>query len=226
VEDEELSLDPHPQLAGPRQRSGATKRLRTQLQLNIAGRKLFAERGWHGTRMEDVAQEAGVSLKTLYKHYPSKHALIARVYGGTFSVMIEDGQHLLDETEDVRQVLEWMFAKLVETSINRRNLTAAMIAALLEQPLIYPEPTADQLPEDFGVASIVAAISDLIEIGQEDGLLNPNLPAFKVASYHVTETLLFITMNAEAAIDEVQQLVLTQVMPALSASAQTASARD
>ncbi len=195
--------------------------MRTQLALIRAAREEFTEKGWNGTRVEDVARRADCSVKTLYNHFKTKHELIARVFGGVLTVIIEDGQRVLNETEDVTKTIEWMLSKLVETSIRRRNITAAMVAAMLEQPLIYPEvdhtPGA-KLPEDYGAAIIVAALSDLIELGQEDGLFNADLPAFQVASYHVIGTLLLIAMQPDMATEEVQKIALSQLMPALTSS--------
>jgi hypothetical protein len=133
------------------------------------------------------------------------------------AVIIEDGQHLLNETEDVRKTVEWMLCKLVETSVKRRNITAAMAAAILEQPLTYPEVDYDkgELPEDFGVAVLIAALSDLIEMGQEGGNLNSEVDAFRVANYHVVAILLMIALNPELSTEEAQRLACSQVMSAL-----------
>jgi AcrR family transcriptional regulator len=39
-----------------------------------AARKLFVERGYHATRPQDVAREAGLGHGTFYLHYPDKRA--------------------------------------------------------------------------------------------------------------------------------------------------------
>jgi AcrR family transcriptional regulator len=40
-----------------------------------AASALFAERGYAGTRLEDIAAAAGVTKQLLYRHFPSKKAL-------------------------------------------------------------------------------------------------------------------------------------------------------
>src|ERR1700744_2349178 len=42
--------------------------------LKRAARKLFVERGYHDTRPQDVAREAGLGHGTFYLHYPDKRA--------------------------------------------------------------------------------------------------------------------------------------------------------
>ena len=59
-------------MAEPRIRLSAPER-RSQL-LQVAGR-LFAEQGFHGLSMEQLADAAGVSKPVLYQHFPSKRRL-------------------------------------------------------------------------------------------------------------------------------------------------------
>src|ERR1700744_1807061 len=40
--------------------------------LKRAARKLFVERGYHATRPQDIAREAGLGPGTFYLHYPDK----------------------------------------------------------------------------------------------------------------------------------------------------------
>ena len=59
-------------MPGSRIRLSAPER-RSQL-LDVAGR-LFAEQGFHGLSMEQLAEAAGVSKPVLYQHFPSKQRL-------------------------------------------------------------------------------------------------------------------------------------------------------
>jgi len=44
-----------------------------------AAERLFAERGYAATRTADIARAAGVTERTLFKHFPDKDALLRRV---------------------------------------------------------------------------------------------------------------------------------------------------
>lgn len=49
---------------------------RTRQELLDAARKLFAERGFHSTSTADIAAAAGVTERTLFRHFPSKISLV------------------------------------------------------------------------------------------------------------------------------------------------------
>ena len=54
-----------------------------------AARKLFVERGYHATRPQDIAREAGLGHGTFYLHYPDKRAC--------FLAFVEDARTELDQ---------------------------------------------------------------------------------------------------------------------------------
>ncbi|MEP6775443.1 MAG: helix-turn-helix domain-containing protein [Chloroflexota bacterium] len=53
----------------------------TQREIIEAARRLFMERGYSGTTIEQIAQEAGVAVETLYSTFGSKRAVLSRLVG-------------------------------------------------------------------------------------------------------------------------------------------------
>lgn len=51
----------------------------TKLRILAAAVRLFAERGYAGTRTAEIARAAKVTERTLFKHFPDKEALLGRV---------------------------------------------------------------------------------------------------------------------------------------------------
>jgi AcrR family transcriptional regulator len=60
-----------------------------------AARKLFVERGYHATRPQDIAREAGLGHGTFYLHYPDKKAC--------FLAFVDDAREELHEFMITRQ---------------------------------------------------------------------------------------------------------------------------
>lgn len=84
----------------------------TRRAISAAARRLFLDRGWAGTRVRDVAAEAGVSEPTVYAVYGNKAGL---------------AMALLDSLDDAADPLR-MLRELDEAKGNPR----AQLAALLE----------------------------------------------------------------------------------------------
>jgi AcrR family transcriptional regulator len=55
------------------------KGLQTRDALECAARKLFAERGFHGTTLADITSAAGKSPAVFYRYYDDKEDLLARL---------------------------------------------------------------------------------------------------------------------------------------------------
>src|SRR5687767_4760371 len=86
----------------PRTRLSAPQR-RSQL-LAVAGR-LFAEQGFHGLSMEQLAEAAGVSKPVLYQHFPSKRELyLALVNDAADELQAQVGKALEGTTDNEARV--------------------------------------------------------------------------------------------------------------------------
>jgi AcrR family transcriptional regulator len=83
----------------PRPRLSASER-REQV-LAVAG-ELFAEHGYHGASMEQLADAAGVSKPVLYQHFASKHELYLAVVRDAVEEMEAVVRRALAGTEDNR----------------------------------------------------------------------------------------------------------------------------
>ena len=64
-----------------------------------AARAVFAEDGLDA-QMDDVARRAGVGVGTLYRHYPTKDALVQAMVADHFERMAERGRAALEEDGD------------------------------------------------------------------------------------------------------------------------------
>jgi AcrR family transcriptional regulator len=70
---------------GSRSAGRVTKGERTKRRLMAATRKVLAEKGYHATRIEDIAKAAGVAKGTLYLYFKDKKAIIMEVMQEVFA---------------------------------------------------------------------------------------------------------------------------------------------
>jgi len=69
---------------------------RRRSQILDAAEKIFALRGFHGARMDDIASESGLSKGALYWYYRSKEELIHALLQRIFAMPMRTAEHLLE----------------------------------------------------------------------------------------------------------------------------------
>ncbi len=99
-----LTASPAP--ATPRRRKGE----RTAERILDAAEALFAERGYAGATLRDVAAKVGVRTPSLYNHFPSKESLYAAVLERGISPVLDVLTEVVETRDrsdrDVRQIVE------------------------------------------------------------------------------------------------------------------------
>jgi AcrR family transcriptional regulator len=83
-----------------------------------AAARLFARRGFHGTGMRLIAEEAGVSIGAVYHYFPSKEEVFLAVLRHEYDRRLAEAQALwrdgVSAPEVVRRVVELHFASVAE----------------------------------------------------------------------------------------------------------------
>ncbi|WP_121195024.1 TetR family transcriptional regulator [Motilibacter peucedani] len=82
-----------------------TARERREQLLDI-GRKLFADKGFEGTSVEEIAAQAGVSKPVVYEHFGGKEGLYAVVVDREVESLLRSMTNALTATERSRELLE------------------------------------------------------------------------------------------------------------------------
>ncbi|GAA3669192.1 TetR/AcrR family transcriptional regulator [Nocardioides ginsengisoli] len=98
---------------------------------------LFAARGFHGVSVADLGAAVGISGPALYKHFPSKQAMLAEMLTSISELLLEVGQQRVD-------------AGLGEPAAALRGLVDWHLEfALAHRPLIVVQDRDwESLPED------------------------------------------------------------------------------
>jgi len=132
---------------------------RAQL-LDVAGR-LFAEHGFHGLSMEQLADGAGISKPVLYQHFPSKRDLYLALVRDAVTEMEERVRTALDGTDDNRARVEGAIAAYFDFVEDRRfgllfetaELTDADVRAAVESAMTrVADAVGALIAEDAGLS--------------------------------------------------------------------------
>lgn len=132
----------------PGRRLNAADR-RRQL-LAVAG-ELFAEHGFHGLSMEQLAEGAGVSKPVLYQHFPSKRDLYLALVRDAVSDMERVVTAALAGTSDNRARVEGAVAAYVDfVGDDRHRLIAASAELGDEDARAIVEDATNRVAEAVG----------------------------------------------------------------------------
>lgn len=111
--------------------------LRNRQKILDTAEQMFARQGL-GVSVDDIARETGIGVGTLYRHFPTKHALIAALAGGHFAKFADRAEQLAAEPRPgaaLRELIEIM----VRESANKRDLLDTLRGnAWLDSPEIEP----------------------------------------------------------------------------------------
>lgn len=123
-------VDPAPRLTDDDSSLRSRKKQRTRAELMQAAADLFTEHGFDETTTTDIATRADVSQRTLFRHFPTKEAVL---YGDMDDARLELRQALRDrpaEEPALTAVIESLLALGDNHRANRdRRLMQARLAA-------------------------------------------------------------------------------------------------
>ncbi len=138
------------------------RRQRADARLNhdklvAAARELFAEQGTSAP-LEDVAARAGVGIGTLYRHFPTRHALFEAVYVDEVEGMARAADALAD-LPPWDALSQWLHLYVVFAATKRA----------LNEALIATDPNSDVLLTCR--TAIIGAGTPLVERAQRAGVI-------------------------------------------------------
>jgi AcrR family transcriptional regulator len=154
----------------PRQRTVGPPRPRdaqaTRARLIRAALDLFTGQGYRATTTPEIAQRAGVAEATIYRHFPSKDALLvaacveAQGFGRAL-VGLEESEH----DPDTRAALGRIGRRLTEA--------AERDPALLRMLLRPPEEVLLEEPTRRAMREFRAALEQIMAAGKQRGQVRP-----------------------------------------------------
>ncbi|MGI9063868.1 MAG: SACE_7040 family transcriptional regulator [Pseudonocardiaceae bacterium] len=88
----------------------AARTLARREEILAAAAALFAERGFHGVTIEDIGRSVGITGPGLYRHFPSKDAVLAQVLIGVSERLVAGGRDRVASAEGAAEALDALLA--------------------------------------------------------------------------------------------------------------------
>jgi AcrR family transcriptional regulator len=154
-------------------RSSAAVRTRTEKRDLIldAAVKVFARRGYHGSRVSDIAREAGIAYGLVYHYFRNKEEILATIFEERWSGFLEAVEDVERSSTSAGDRL-LSLAALVLNAFRLRPDWVKVLVLEIQRSSRFAEPA--QLA---AVGRLFDAIERIIRDGQERGELRPELDA-------------------------------------------------
>jgi AcrR family transcriptional regulator len=154
------TTETHPQvlLARPKRADA----LRNYEKVLSAAREAFAE-GGESTCLEEIARRAGVGIGTLYRHFPTRQALVEAVY-------LDGVEEVCGSAAELDGADPW---DALDRWLGRVTSYVGSKQALVHELLNYMDPDAPLLRDCR--AQLFAAGEPLLERAQEAGVVRPDV---------------------------------------------------
>jgi AcrR family transcriptional regulator len=134
-----------------------------------SARAAFAESG-AAAQIDDVARHAGVGVGTVYRHFPTKQALLAELVRQTFRLFTERAREALEADGEPFALIEGVLRRIAEAAAQDAGVQYALASS---DGQAWTEAQAEQ-------GELIAVIAELIERARRAGTIRPDVEAIDI----------------------------------------------
>jgi TetR/AcrR family fatty acid metabolism transcriptional regulator len=136
-------------------------------QILDAAVRVFARKGFHATRVGDIAREAGVAHGLLYHYFDSKDQLLDTVFHDNWTVLVQRIRAVEESDETATDQLRYVAAILLRTWRHEPDVVRVVVREIARSPEV--QQRIGELVEPVG------SIRRIVERGQERGEFLPDV---------------------------------------------------
>jgi AcrR family transcriptional regulator len=133
----------------------------------------FAQRGYAGVGLREVAEAAGLGKSSLFHHFPNKAALYAAVLGRVVERIDVRMRRALDGTGDARAQLVAAVVALIDTLAEDPPAARLLLRTVFEDDDIAPNESPALTEVDARLDALIARIARAIDDGVAAGRFRP-----------------------------------------------------
>ncbi|WP_425428653.1 TetR/AcrR family transcriptional regulator [Streptomyces yerevanensis] len=141
---------------------------RNRERLLDAAVRAFSERGLDAS-LEAIARDAGVGIGTLYRHFPTREALVEAAYRNELARVCDSATELLDQFPPDQAMRLWM-DRFIDYLTTKEGMAEALKAVIASGA----DPFAESLDR------LSTAISTLLDAGAKAGALRSDVDPLDV----------------------------------------------
>jgi TetR/AcrR family transcriptional regulator, fatty acid metabolism regulator protein len=129
--------------------------------------RVFAHKGFHTSRVGDIAEEAGVAHGLLYHYFSSKDEVLETIFRDNWTVLVERIRAVAESDEPTRDQLRHIAAILLRTWLHQPDVVRVVIREIARTPAVTMRIGEFVKP--------IEVIREVIEHGQHTGEFRADL---------------------------------------------------
>jgi TetR/AcrR family fatty acid metabolism transcriptional regulator len=133
--------------------------------------RVFAEKGYRGARVSDVAREAGVADGTIYLYFDNKDALLTTIFEEKMAAIIAEAEARMETLDGPLEKLRFFIENHLRVVDENPALAEVMLVELRFSDKFLKEYDPEVLWR------YMTLLSSVISAGQETGLFRAEIPA-------------------------------------------------
>jgi TetR/AcrR family transcriptional regulator, fatty acid metabolism regulator protein len=138
-----------------------------------AAARVFARKGFHTSRVGDIAEEAGVAHGLLYHYFSSKDEVLETIFREHWTTLLERVHEAEQAGDDPIEQLRGIAAAMFEGWLNEPDVVRVVVREIAR---------TEEISEHVGeLVRPIGAIRRVIERGQAQGVLRDDLDASMAA---------------------------------------------
>ena len=137
--------------------------------------KVFAERGYHGCRIADIAREAGVAYGLVYHYFENKEALLTSVFEESWNLFAAVVHSVGESDAHVSEKLRQIVSVALDAYRAHPHAVQVMILEIARSPFFLEKKRLDAFEATFRVTA------DLISEAQRRGEVRPDVDPMHAA---------------------------------------------
>jgi TetR/AcrR family transcriptional regulator, fatty acid metabolism regulator protein len=140
-------------------------------QILDAATRVFANRGYHGARVSDIAREAGIAYGLVYHYFRNKEEILDTIFAERWGAFLEVVEGIAAGPQPAAEKLR-QFAAIVLFANRRRPDWVKVLVFEIQRTSRFSEP--EQIE---AVGRLFRSVARIVRLGQEAGELRKDLDA-------------------------------------------------
>jgi AcrR family transcriptional regulator len=184
--------------------------------------RLFAEKGFAETTVEDITEAADVGKGTFFNYFPSKDHILLAFSDMQLGKLAELVAHFRNSDQSLREFIQELTQRMTEEPLRNPGMIRALLLGYLSSNAVREVMTEKQ-------EHALALHTQIIEIGQSRGELRKDIPAIEIAHVFrqtIFGTLLMWSVTGDAKLRDRIRAALHMVWSGIAPTDATPQARD